>query len=392
MPALAVCFKLRARRDEDAHTAMATTASSQGLAAQDAADPEIYPVLRRAAAGERLGDLDAERLFKSGDLLALGRAAHAARMRLHPEPVVTFVIDRNINYTNVCVTDCSFCAFARKAGAADAYVRTREELRQKIVETYAAGGRQILMQGGLNEALTLEWHEDLLRWMKREFPDLHIHAYSPTEISFFRDRFGVPLGEVIARLRAAGLDSIPGGGAEILVDRVRQRISPEKTRTDDWLAVMREAHRQGMRTTATMMFGIIETYAERVEHFRRLRELQDETGGFTAFINWTFQPKNTPYKERFAGAFEYLKTTAIARLYLDNIPNIQASWVTQGDKIAQMSLAMGVNDLGSLMLEENVVAAAGTAFSYTVDEMRRWAAELGFELRQRDYYYQPFRN
>jgi cyclic dehypoxanthinyl futalosine synthase len=226
--------------------------------------------------------------------------------------------------------------------------------------------------------------------MKTEFPTLHIHAFSPTEISFFRDHFHIPLEEVIARLHAAGLDSIPGGGAEILVDRVRQRISPDKTSTDDWINVMRVAHRLGLRTSATMMFGIIESYAERVEHLRRLRELQDETGGFTAFINWTFQPKNTPYKEKFAGAFEYLKTTAIARLYLDNIANIQASWVTQGDKVAQLSLTMGVNDLGSLMLEENVVAAAGTSYHYSIDEMRRWAAELGFELRQRNYYYEPY--
>lgn len=354
------------------------------------ADPAIYPILDRVLDGRRLADAEAERLFQSHDLNALGRAAHAMRLRLHPEPVVTFVIDRNINYTNICITDCSFCAFYRKPGASDAYVRTREELRQKIEETYSAGGSQILMQGGLNEALPFEWYEELLRWMKNEFPGLHIHAFSPTEISFFRDHFRIPLDEVIARLRAAGLDSIPGGGAEILSDRVRNKISPYKTKADDWIEVMRVAHRLGLRTSATMMFGIIETYAERVEHLRRLRELQDETGGFTAFINWTFQPRNTPYKEKFAGAFEYLKTTAIARLYLDNIPNIQASWVTQGDKIAQLSLCMGVNDLGSLMLEENVVAAAGTHYEYTIEEMRRWAAELGFALHQRDYFYRPY--
>ncbi len=350
----------------------------------------IEAILERAAAGERLTDAEAERLFDSHDLHALARAAHAVRMRLHPEPVVTFVIDRNINYTNICVTDCSFCAFYRKEGDADAYVRTREELRRRIEETYAAGGRQVLMQGGLHPGLPFEWYEELLRWMRGEFPDLHIHAFSPTEISFFRDKFGLTLEEVLVRLRAAGLDSIPGGGAEILSDRVRRRISPDKTSADDWIEVMRVAHRLGLRTSATMMFGIIETHAERVEHLRRLRELQDETGGFTAFINWTFQPKGTRHKDRFAGGFEYLKTTAIARLYLDNIPNIQASWVTQGDKIAQLSLLMGVNDLGSLMLEENVVAAAGTQFMYSVADLRRWAAELGFELRQRDYFYQPF--
>ncbi|HOE95282.1 MAG TPA: cyclic dehypoxanthinyl futalosine synthase [Candidatus Sumerlaeota bacterium] len=353
-------------------------------------DPAIYPILERVVAGERLSDADAVRLFQSHDLLAIGRAAQAVRWRLHPEPVVTYVIDRNINYTNICITDCSFCAFYRKAGDADAYVRTREELRQKIEETFEAGGSQILMQGGLNPELDLAWYEDLLRWMKQEFPGLHIHAFSPTEISFFRDHFGLRLEEVLRRLRAAGLDSIPGGGAEILSDRVRRKISPDKTSADDWLEVMRVAHRLGMRTSATMMFGIIETMEERVEHLRRLRELQDETGGFTAFIDWTFQPKNTPYKDKFAGAFDYLRTTAIARLYLDNFENIQASWVTQGDKIAQLSLTMGVNDLGSLMLEENVVAAAGTNFMYSRRELARWAADLGFELRQRDYYYRDY--
>jgi cyclic dehypoxanthinyl futalosine synthase len=354
------------------------------------ADPEIYPLLHEIAAGRRMSDAEAERLFASPDLLAIGRAAHAARLRLHPEPIVTYVIDRNINYTNVCITDCSFCAFYRKAGDDEAYVRTRDELRGKIRETYAAGGSQILMQGGLNPELPFAWYEELLRWMKSEFPDLHIHAFSPTEISFFRDFFEIPLEDVLARLKTAGLDSIPGGGAEILSDRVRAKISPDKTRADDWIEVMRVAHRLGIRSSATMMFGIIETHAERVEHFRRLRDLQDETGGFTAFIDWTFQPRNTRHKDRFCGAFEYLKTTAIARLYLDNIPNLQASWVTQGDKIAQISLLMGVNDLGSLMLEENVVAAAGTHFEYTKARLAQLCSEIGFTLCQRDYFYRPY--
>ncbi len=353
-------------------------------------DPEIYPILDRVIAGRRLSDEDALRLFESHDLTAIGRAAHAVRMRLHPEPAVTFVIDRNVNYTNICDVDCTFCAFYRKADDTDAYVLGREELRRKIIETYEAGGSQILIQGGLNPALPVAYYEQLLGWLKSEFPTLHVHAFSPTEISFFRDHFAIPLDEVIRRLMAAGLDSIPGGGAEILVDRVRRKISPEKTSADDWLEVMRVAHRLGLRTSATMMFGIIETLAERVEHLRRLRELQDETGGFTAFIDWTFQPKNTQHKDKYAGAFEYLKTTAIARLYLDNIPNLQASWVTQGSKIAQLSLLMGVNDLGSLMLEENVVAAAGTNFMYSVEELRRWAEEMGFELRQRNFFYQPY--
>lgn len=353
-------------------------------------DREIYPILERTVAGKRLGEAAAERLFKSHDLLAIGRAAHAVRMKKHPEPVVTFNIDRNINYTNVCEIDCSFCAFYRKEGATDAYVLTEAEFRKKIEETLAAGGNQILMQGGLHPNLPFEYYENLLRWIRTEYPQIHLHCFSPTEISFFRDHFKLSLEEVIARLVKAGLHSIPGGGAEILSDRVRNKISPDKTKADDWLEVMRVAHRLGLRTSATMMFGIIETYADRVEHFRRLRELQDETGGFTAFIAWTFQPKNTPYKDKFCGAFEYLKTVAIARLYLDNFDNLQASWVTQGDKIAQLSLVFGVNDLGSLMLEENVVRAAGTHFMYTADHLGRLAAELGFRLQQRNFFYQPF--
>lgn len=362
----------------------------ESLAQASIRDPEIYPILERTVAGERLGDAECERLFESHDLLALGRAAHRVRMKKHPEPVVTFNIDRNVNYTNICEIDCSFCAFFRKREDADAYVITKEEFREKFRELHEAGGNQILMQGGLNADLPFEYYEDLLRWIRSEFPWLHIHAFSPTEISFFRDHFGLPLEEVIARLMRAGLHSIPGGGAEILVDRVRNKISPQKTKSDDWLEVMRVAHRLGLRTSATMMIGLIETYAERVEHFRRVRELQDETGGFTAFISWTFQPKNTAYKDKYCTTFEFLKTTAISRLYLDNIEHLQASWVTQGDKIAQLSLLFGVDDFGSLMLEENVVRAAGTNFMYTQEHLRRLAAELGFELRQRNYFYQPF--
>lgn len=354
------------------------------------ADSAIRPILERVVAGERLSEADAERLLDSHDLPAIGRAAHAVRMRMHPDPIVTFAIDRNINYTNICVTGCSFCAFSRRGDDAEAYVIERETLREKIRELYVAGGRQILMQGGLNPDLPFEWYEDLLRWLKDEFPDLHIHAFSPIEIAYFRNRFEMPIERVLERLMAAGLDSIPGGGGEILVDRVRQKISPRKASADDWIGAMRAAHRMGLRTTATMMFGLIETRAERIEHLRRLRDLQDETGGFTAFIAWTFQPVNTPHRERFAGAFDYLKTTAVARLYLDNIANIQASWVTQGDKIAQMSLLMGVNDLGGLMLEENVVAAAGTHYEYSKAHLTRLTAAAGFELRQRDFYYRPF--
>ncbi len=354
------------------------------------ADTEICPILDRAVAGERLTEAEAVRLLESHDLLAIGRAAHAVRLRRHPESVVTFNIDRNINYTNVCEIDCTFCAFYRKEGDSDAYVLTREEFRKKIGELLAAGGNQILLQGGLHPDLPFEWYEDLLRWLRAEYPMVHLHCFSPTEISFFRDHFKMPLEEVIRRLMKAGLHSIPGGGAEILSDKVRAKISPEKTKADDWLEVMRVAHKLGLRTSATMMFGIIEDNADRVEHLRRLRDLQDETGGFTAFIAWTFQPKNTPYKDRFCGAFEYLKMVAVARLYLDNFDNLQASWVTQGEKIAQLSLFFGVNDLGSLMLEENVVRAAGTNHMLTLDTLKRMAEEVGFELRQRNFFYHPF--
>ena len=354
-------------------------------------DPAIYPILDRTLAGQRLGDADAESLFESSDLLAIGRAAQQVRLRLHPEPIVTFVIDRNINYTNICVTGCSFCAFSRKPGDSGGYVIEREDLRRKIEETYQAGGSQILMQGGLHPDLPFSYYEDLLRWLRHEFPDLHIHAFSPTEIAFFRDHFKLPLEEVLTRLVSAGLDSIPGGGAEILSDRVRAKVSPRKTSADDWIEVMRVAHRLGLRTTATMVIGLIETPADRIEHLRRLRHLQDETGGFTAFINWTFQPVNAEQHERRAGAFDYLKTTAIARLYLDNFENVQASWVTQGDKIAQLMLLMGANDLGSLMLEENVVAAAGTQYQTSQDRLRLLTHELGFTLRQRDFFYHPYK-
>lgn len=364
--------------------------SIESLAEATIRDPEIYPILERAVAGKRLCDAECERLYESHDLLALGRAAHAVRMKRHPENVVTFNIDRNINYTNVCEIDCTFCAFYRKEGATDAYVLTEAEFRKKLDELLAAGGNQILLQGGLHPNLPFEYYEKLLRWIRTDYPMVHIHAFSPTEISFFRDKFGMTLEEVIARLMRAGLHSIPGGGAEILSEKIRQKISPEKTSADDWIEVMRVAHRLGLRTSATMMFGIIESYADRVEHLRRIRSLQDETGGFTAFISWTFQPKNTPYKDRFCGAFEYLKNVAISRLYLDNIDNLQASWVTQGDKIAQLSLLFGVNDLGSLMLEENVVRAAGTNFMLTKTDLLDMAAELGFDLRQRNFFYKPF--
>ena len=351
--------------------------------------PTLAPLLDRVVAGERLGDADAERLLATHDLPALARAAHALRMRLHPEPCVTFNIDRNLNTTNVCVGGCRFCAFHRPVGHAEGYVLDHAAMREKIEALYAVGGRQILLQGGLNPQMTLAWHEDLLRWLKGTFTDLHIHGFSPPEILFFARQADTTPERVIERLRAAGLDSIPGGGAEILSDRVRNALSPGKASADEWIAIMRTAHRLGLRTTATMMYGWIETPAERVEHLRRLRELQDETGGFTAFAAWNYQPPDTAFKERHAGAFEHLKVVAVARLYLDNFDNIQTSWVTQGGAIAQMCLLAGANDLGGLMLEERVVAAAGTRHTCTREELERWTHELGFELRRRDFYYRP---
>ncbi|GAB4339268.1 MAG: cyclic dehypoxanthinyl futalosine synthase [Candidatus Abyssubacteria bacterium] len=325
-------------------------------------------------------------LFHSNDLLSIGSAADEVRNRLHPQRHITYVIDRNINYTNICISKCKFCAFYRSAGASDAYVISRRELAQKIRETVELGGTQILLQGGLHPDLRLQFYCDMLRFMKREFA-VHIHGFSPPEIIHFARLNGMTVAETISRLRSAGLDSIPGGGAEILSDRVRCEISPNKCSTDEWLSVMRVAHTLGIRTTATMMFAHRESYSDRVEHLSRIRQLQDATGGFTAFIPWTFQPLNTAIGGAAAGGVEYLKTLAISRLFLDNIPNIQASWVTQGAKIAQLALRFGANDLGSTMIEENVVRAAGVSFRMSLHEMRTIIEDAGFIPRQRDCYY-----
>lgn len=347
-------------------------------------------ILGRAVRGERLCDSDALELFACDDLTALGSAAHAVRLRKHPAPVVTYIIERNINYSNVCAANCQFCGFSvNPADSEHGYVLSLEKLDEKIGELVRLGGRQILLQGGLHPGLKLEWYEDLLRHMKQKF-GIHLHAFSPPEIHWFARINAMAPGDVIARLRDAGLDSLPGGGAEILVDRVRKAITRNKCLSDEWLKVMRAVAQCGMRGTATMMFGHIETLEERVEHLRRVRDLQDETGVFTAFIGWTYQKSpNLALQCPTAGAHEYLKTMAIARLYLDNIDNLQASWVTQGAKVGQTSLFFGCNDMGSTMIEENVVSAAGTAYSLNAREIERLIRDAGFEPQRRDFFYRP---
>ena len=349
----------------------------------------IAKLLDKAVAGERLLPADGLALLESHDLAALGRAADAVTRRLHPETYRTYNIDRNINYTNVCSAVCDFCAFYRRPKDPEGYVLERPVLLQKIQETVDLGGDQILMQGGMHPELKLEWYEELLHDIKSHFPQVNIHGFSPPEIHAFTKVNKLPLRTVLSRLKAAGLGSLPGGGAEILVDRVRSAITRGKVMTDDWLNVCRVWHELGGRGSATMMFGHVETLAERIEHLERLRQLQDETGGFTAYICWTFQPEKTDLAQiPPAGSFAYLKTQAVSRLYLDNFPNIQSSWVTQGLKIGQIALLYGANDMGSLMIEENVVASAGTVHYLTLSQIRNAITELGYTPRQRNVMYQ----
>jgi cyclic dehypoxanthinyl futalosine synthase len=348
----------------------------------------VATILQSAVDGRRLSVDDGVALFSSASLLDLGRAADLVCRRLHPEPFRTFNIDRNINYTNVCTAVCDFCAFYRKVDDAEAYVLDRNVLLDKIRETVALGGDQILMQGGLHPHLKLEWYEELLEDIKSHFPGVNVHGFSAPEIYHFTKVSKLPLARVLERLKAAGLGSLPGGGAEILVDRVRKDITRGKVLTDDWLRVHQTWHELGGRSTATMMFGHVETLEERVEHLERVRQLQDETGGFTAFISWTFQPEHTDMAEvPPAGAFDYLRTQAISRLYLDNVPNIQSSWVTQGPKIGQIALYFGANDMGSLMIEENVVSSAGTVYHLSLEEIKRAIRESGYIPRQRNVFY-----
>jgi cyclic dehypoxanthinyl futalosine synthase len=348
----------------------------------------VRRALSKAADGERLTFDEGVALFECHDLHALGRGAHAVTQRLHPEPYRTYNIDRNINYTNVCAAVCDFCAFYRKSADADAYVLPREELYQKIEETIALGGDQVLMQGGMHPSLKLEWYEELLRDLKARFPTVNLHAFSPPEIWHFHKINKLPPEDVLRRLKDAGLGSLPGGGGEILVDRVRKELTKGKALTDEWLEVNRVWHRLGGKSTCTMMFGHIETIPERVEHLDRLRQVQDETGGFTAFICWTMQPGHKMADFPQVGSYEYLRTQAIARMYLDNIPNIQSSWVTQGPKVGQVALFYGANDMGSLMIEENVVASAGTVHYLTLEQIKSSIREAGYIPRQRNVFYE----
>jgi cyclic dehypoxanthinyl futalosine synthase len=362
----------------------------------------------------RVSTDDAWQMYNDCSLHELGRMAHEVTLRKHPEPYRTYVVDRNINYANYCTAKCIFCNFkadppgmdSGRRGLPDGYVLSFEEIGRKIEELQAIGGTQVLMQGGLvpGSMLPFDWYLDLLRFIKREYPGIHTHAFSPPEIYAFHQEFDIPVRDVLLRLREAGLDTIPGGGAEILSDRVRDRIGIGKTNTAQYLEVMREAHGIGMRTSVTMMFGHIETVEERIEHLRLLRELQDETSGFTAFITWTFQPENTPLGRTkpfppdyqglpdgkhllLAGAHEYLRMLALSRIFLDNIDNVQSSWVTQGPSIGQLALFFGANDMGSVMMEENVVSAAGTTFRLNEEEIRTLISQAGWQPRKRNCYY-----
>jgi cyclic dehypoxanthinyl futalosine synthase len=328
-------------------------------------------------------------LYRHAPTHLLGRLADTVRARKHPEPIVTYIIDRNVNYTNVCVARCNFCAFYREVGAPDGYVLGFDEILRKIEETIAVGGNQLLLQGGHNPDLPIEWYEDLFRSVKARYPEFKLHALSPPEVIHISRLTQIPVPAVIERLVAAGLDSIPGGGAEILVDRVRQLLHCYgKASADEWIDVMRHAHRAGLRTTATMMYGTVETDAERIEHLMRLRDLQDETGGFTAFITWSFQPEHTERGGYEATGVEYLRTLAIARIFLDNFENLQASWVTQGGKVGQLSLAFGANDMGSVMIEENVVRAAGASYCMDEVEIVENIEDAGFAAKRRNMHYE----
>ncbi len=356
-------------------------------------DASLDELLERVWAGARIDASEALRLYAL-PLEELGALAHrrreiakAADFGGRGNEIATYIVDRNINYTNVCNVYCKFCAFYRVEKDSDAYIITHDEIDQKIQETIDLGGTQILMQGGHHPKLSLQWYLDLLSHIKAKFPSINIHGFSPSEFVHFREVFNLPLAEIISQFVKAGLGSIPGGGGEILVDRVRRRISPLKAMSDDWLEVMDVAHRLGLNSSATMMFGHVETIEDRIEHLERLRAQQDQSKGFTAFICWTFQSENTRLKAPTVGAHEYLRTQALSRIYLDNFTNVQSSWVTQGLEIGQIALKYGANDLGSIMIEENVVSQAGTTFRMTVADMRRLIAELGLEPHQRDNWY-----
>jgi len=353
-------------------------------------DRSVREILDSALAGDRITAGDAHRLLLDGDLVELGLAAHEVRDRFNDPGVATYNIDRNINYTNVCVYKCRFCAFYRPPGHEEGYLVPFEEIGRKIEETLALNGTGILLQGGVNPDLPLQYYVDLVTYIRENYPAIHRHCFSPPEIKFIAKKERMSFGDVLARLRAAGLQSIPGGGAEILAEGIRREVlAYPKASGEEWLEIMRQAHKLGMRTTATMMYGMGEELRERVEHIHRIRELQDETGGFTAFISWTFQHEHTDMPdvpETFA--HEYLKTLAVTRLFFDNIRHLQTSWVTQGKKIGQLGLAFGADDMGSIMIEENVVSAAGAHYQMSQDEMEHLIRAAGYQPRQRTNLYE----
>ena len=340
-------------------------------------------IFSNAMNGKRLSTEEAVRLFQETELLELANAADAVCKDKHPEGVVTFLIDRNINYTNICQNQCSFCAFYRPRGHPDAYVLSQEQIENKVAETLELSGTQVMLQGGINPDLKLYFYTNMFRELKKKFR-IRIHSLSPPEIVHIAESGGLSIADVLGELIKAGLDSLPGGGAEILVDSVRQRISPRKISSAQWLEVMEEAHRQGLKTTATMMIGTVETVEDRISHLRKIRALQDQTGGFMSFIPWTFQPGNTALGGKAVSSLEYLRTLSISRLFLDNFPNVQGSWVTQGRDIGQVCLSFGANDLGSIMIEENVVRAAGISHRITGDEMVDLIRKAGKIPAQRD--------
>ena len=347
----------------------------------------LTPIFEKIEQNQRITPEEALRLYGECDLLTLGSMADHRRHALHPDKNITYVVDRNINYTNICMSKCRFCAFYSDPETGEnGYVLSHEKLGEKIQETLDLGGTQILLQGGMNPDLELDFYTDMLSYIKDHF-EIHIHGFSPPEIHYLAEKSNMDVADLIRVLREAGLASIPGGGAEILCDEIRKRVSPDKCTADQWIEVMRQAHLQGMRSSATMMFGHLDREKHLVEHLDRIRRLQDETKGFTAFIPWTFQPKNTDISVTKKTGAEYLKVLALSRIFLDNVDNVQASWVTQGDKIAQTALFFGANDMGSTMIEENVVASAGVDFMLPESELKRLIATAGFVPRQRDCYY-----
>jgi len=356
-------------------------------------DAALDGLLQKVWDGQRINAAEASRLYAL-PLEELGALADRRRQLAKKDAyngrgneIVTYNVDRNVNYTNVCNVYCKFCAFYRTEKDEDAYVITHAEMDQKIEETLALGGTQILMQGGHHPKLTKQWYLDLLAHIKAKYPQVNIHGFSPSEFIHFQKTFNEPVEKLVAEFKAAGLGSIPGGGAEILVDRVRDRVAPLKANSDEWLGVMDAAHRLGLQSSATMMFGHVETVSDRIEHLERLRAQQDKTKGFTAFICWTFQAEHTKLRAPTVGAHDYLRTQALGRIFLDNFPNVQSSWVTQGQDIGQVALKFGANDLGSIMIEENVVSQAGATFRMTVADMQRLIRELGYEPHQRDNWY-----